>query len=56
LPNSPQNIEEEVEKEKAKLINLIPVGEREICPGPFFDTELDTVRTGINPQHYAQFL
>jgi hypothetical protein len=56
LHNSPQNIEEEADKEKAKLMNLIPVGEREICPGPFFDSELDTVRTGMSQQHYAQFL
>ena len=56
LPFSPHIIEEESEKERLKLVNLIPAGEREICPGPYFDSELETVRAGIKPEHYAQYL
>jgi hypothetical protein len=56
IPYSPQLIEEEAEKERNKLVNLIPVWEREICPGPFFDSELESIRTGIKPEHYAQYL
>jgi hypothetical protein len=53
LPYSPHIIEEEAEKEKMKIYNLIPVAEREICPGPYFDSDLETLRTGMNPAHYA---
>jgi len=53
LTYSPHIIEEEAEKERIKLVNLIPFAEREICPGPFFDSELDTARAGIKPEHYA---
>ena len=56
LPYSPHVIDEEAEKERLKMLNLIPIAEREICPGPFFDSALDSIRTGMNTNHYAQFL
>lgn len=49
---SPQIIEEEAEKERNKLANLIPIGDREICQGQFQDTELETVKAGLKPEIY----
>lgn len=34
---SPTILEEEAEKDRIKHANLLPVFERDICPGPFFD-------------------
>lgn len=49
LPYDPHLIEEEVEKERIKQANLVAIAEREICPGPYFDAELENIRTGMNP-------
>lgn len=34
----------------------MPIFEREICPGPFFDPDIEGIRNGMKPEDYAQFL
>jgi hypothetical protein len=56
LPYSPQLIEEEIEAFKSKNTKYVPIFEREICPGPFFDPEVESIRNTMKPEVYAQFL
>jgi len=34
----------------------VPIFEREICPGPFYDPEIEPLRNSMKPEDYAQFL
>jgi hypothetical protein len=56
LPYSPQLIEEEIEAFKSKNTKYVPIFEREICQGPFFDPEVESIRNTMKPEVYAQFL
>jgi hypothetical protein len=41
---------------KNKHALLLPIGEKELCPGPFHDPEIEGIRNSMKPEEYNQFL
>lgn len=41
---------------KNKHALLLPIGEKELCPGPFHDPEIEAIRNSMKPEEYNQFL
>ena len=34
----------------------MPIFEKEICPGPFYDPEIEAIRNSMKPEDYAELL
>jgi hypothetical protein len=37
---------------KNKHALLLPIGEKELCPGPFYDPEIEGIRNSMKPEEY----
>lgn len=51
------NEEEEVQHTtKSRHAQLLALAERDVCPGPFFDPEIEVLRNTMKPEEFAQYL
>jgi hypothetical protein len=48
--------EEEGFPSKSKNQAPVSIADKEVCPGPFFDQEIEGFRSGLKPEDYAVYL